>query len=169
MRLSFIKLKINVQNLEKEIKSEEKIDEELHTLGFEQLQSENNLLQNKLLYRQNEIERYKKRYADNITDISKIKDEFETIQESLSDQKISIKSLDNQIAQAGRELSNLVNRYNDLQKTFKVQSNVASNKIVHDHYVSSKEEVKQLTSKLENLKIRYLELSDKRSLNRFSL
>ncbi len=153
--------------------SNEKIDEELHTLGFEQIQSENNLLQNKLLHRQNEIERYRKRYAGNTNDISIIKDEIETIQESLSDQKKSMKSLDNQIAQAGRELSDLVNRYNDLQKNFNVQSNVASNKMVHDHYVSSKEEVKELTSKLENLKIRYLELSklnDKRSLiNRFSL
>jgi chromosome segregation ATPase len=169
MRLSVIKLKMNVQNLEKEIKSREKIDEDLHTLGFEQLQSENNVLQNKLLYRQNEIERYKNRYDDNKSDISSLKDELEIIQESLSDQRTSVKTLDNQISEAGRELSNLVNHYNEIQKDFKVQSNVASNKIVHDHYVSSIEKVKQLTSKLENLKKRYLEISDKRSLNRFSL
>jgi predicted nucleic acid-binding Zn-ribbon protein len=152
MRLAFIKTKVHVQKIEKKLKSKEKIDEELDVIGFEQLQSENKVLKKKLAGREQEINRVRKKIAQNCSTISNLEDNIEATKTALKDNKESVKVVDGQISCCGKELSSLTSKYKVLQKNFKIKSAAASNKVVQEHYLSSKEEVKALTLELENLK-----------------
>lgn len=159
MRLSLIKTKMNVQKLEKKLKSKQKLDEELDILGFEQLQTENKTLKKKLDDRKKEVERYKNKFNTNCSTLTEIDERIKAVKKLIKENGVSIETVIQEISHRGRELSTLTNQYKDTQKLYKIQSTAASNKIVHDHFITSKEKIKNLKLTLENLKTTYNNLT----------
>ena len=159
MRLSLIKTKMQVQKLEKKLKSKQKLDEELDILGFEQLQVENKMLTKKLDDRQKEVERYKNKYNAKCSTLGEIDERIKAVKKSIQDNETSIKLVVQDISHRSKELSKLTNQFKDIQKTYKIQSTAASNKIVNNHFITTKEEIKKLTLTLEDLKTEYRNLT----------
>ena len=155
MRLSLLKTKMKVHKLENILQSKAKTDEELDMIGFEELKTKNITLTKKLQDRTNEIEQYMKKCNESSSQIVSKKEEVNSMKKSYKDRIIFMNEIDKDISAHGRELAKLVHDYNELQTNFKRSSNAVNNKIVHDHYVSSKEEVQRLESTLEKLKSKY--------------
>ena len=123
MRLSFIKAKLHVQNIEKKLKSKEKLDAELDMISFEQLQSENKNLKKKLGDRKNEIKRYRDKLNDSRATIANVKDDIDTSKLASQEHNESILKIDKENSLCGKELSILTTEYKRLQNDFKIQSN----------------------------------------------
>ena len=160
MRLSLIKTKLQVQKLGKKLKSKERSDDEEGVIGFEQLKVENQSLNTKLTHRQKEIKRLRDKLEQNDCTVSKMKNDIEaTIKES-KEKKNEIQSVEKEISVCGAKLSKLVLEHKEIEKTHKIQSVAAANKIVQENYYSSVKVVEDLTTTLNRLKRQHQELTN---------
>ena len=148
-----------MQKLGKKLKSKERSDDEEGVIGFEQLKVENQSLNTKLTHKQKEIERLRDKLEQNTSTVSKTKNDIEATTKESKEKMNDIESVEKEISVCGAKLSKMVLEHKEMEKTHKIQSVAAANKIVQENYYSSIAVVEDLTSTLDRLKRQHEELT----------
>lgn len=157
MRLSLIKTKLQVQKLGKKLKSKEQSEDKEGV--YEEVSVESQSLNAKLAHKEKEINKLKEMMEQSEIAIANVKAEIRTIGSEIKDKEDYIQSVEEDISVCGKKLSKLIAQHKAMEKTFKIQTAAASNKIVQENYISSIQVVNKLTSTLEGLKMQHQELS----------
>jgi hypothetical protein len=82
---------------------------------------------------------------------------IEEIQSKCLDHDVKKKGLEDKITRCEKQLTMRTKKYSEIQKKSHLKSSEASNMVVYDYHISSKDEIENLTQKLENLKALYFD------------